>query len=655
MRATPSLRLSTRLVSFVTLTVVAATFILFVGGVISFKQLGNNYLNHYLKNIAEVIDEELQNSSSTKGKDSWLPKLLKASNVVEASIAKDQQILYSFKEDGSYDNTILFRQTYPFKIHKGYSVTIAAIAPYTSVTYSIGPLFSITIAISIIILGLMWGVNWLRKQLIGSELLEERGRMILAGKVDDFSIGVEQEWPATASLALDKLISELKDARQERSRFDTFIRTQTFLDQLTGSANRVLFDSKLESTLQEPDSQGAVLIFRLSNWEEYSDEVGKHEGDELIVEFGGVLSNLIQKFPDAVLSRYYKSDFTILVPQQRVKEVKEFANQCVNSLEKITPPGFFNKSDWFHIGITMFNNGEERSKIIEELEISVKSSKLQLSNCWTLYKKSNKEETRGSVRWRTLLDSTLENGTLFFQRQSVYEIEGKSRKKVHDELLACIYDESGAEIKAARFLPAVAQIGYQVRIDKTVVLKALSIIKNSKNDEKISINIHAVSLGNRAFSQWLSYELLQLPRECLRYLSFEFVEGQLLANYDAARVVINKILGFGCEIIVDQVGRTIVSTHYIKDIKVKYLKLHRNLITDIDRRQENQLFVRSLIGSCADTKTKVLAVGVENMDELEILQQLGVSGAQGELFQIEEQPKERFMKFRLPKRRSRWG
>ena len=49
-------------------------------------------------------------------------------------------------------------------------------------------------------------------------------------------MGDKQEWPATASLALDKMIAELKDARQERSRFDTFIRTHTFLDPLTGAA-----------------------------------------------------------------------------------------------------------------------------------------------------------------------------------------------------------------------------------------------------------------------------------------------------------------------------------------------------------------------------------------------------------------------------------
>ncbi|WP_438887224.1 hypothetical protein, partial [Bacillus cereus group sp. Bce037] len=62
--------------------------------------------------------------------------------------------------------------------------------------------------------------------------------MILAGRVEQYAKGDEREWPYTASEAIDVLIEELQDARQERSRFDSFIRSQTFLDQLTGAANR---------------------------------------------------------------------------------------------------------------------------------------------------------------------------------------------------------------------------------------------------------------------------------------------------------------------------------------------------------------------------------------------------------------------------------
>lgn len=59
---------------------------------------------------------------------------------------------------------------------------------------------------------LIRGLKWLKEQLLGSELLEERGRMILAGRVEQHAKGDPREWPFTASEALDRLIEELQDA-----------------------------------------------------------------------------------------------------------------------------------------------------------------------------------------------------------------------------------------------------------------------------------------------------------------------------------------------------------------------------------------------------------------------------------------------------------
>ena len=86
-----------------------------------------------------------------------------------------------------------------------------------------------------------------------------------------------------------------------------------------------------------------------------------------------------------------------------------------------------------------------------------------------------------------------------------------------------------------------------------------------------------------------------------------------------------------------QAGRTIVSTHYLKEVDIRYLKLHRSLVTKIDQRHENQLFVRSMLGAAANSKTKIIAVGIENKHELNTLNELGVHGGQGRYFSSEEQ------------------
>ena len=57
-----------------------------------------------------------------------------------------------------------------------------------------------------------------------------------------------------ASQALDHLLAELADARKERSRFDNFIRSNAFVDKMTGIGNRLFFDNRLESAIMEARS-----------------------------------------------------------------------------------------------------------------------------------------------------------------------------------------------------------------------------------------------------------------------------------------------------------------------------------------------------------------------------------------------------------------
>jgi RNase E specificity factor CsrD len=262
------------------------------------------------------------------------------------------------------------------------------------------------------------------------------------------------------------------------------------------------------------------------------------------------------------------------------------------------------------------------------------------------------------VRWRTLFDKALlpENLLIFSQPCYLYE-KGKELDVLHKELFARIEDPERGIVKASRFHSALLQVGYESNFDRAVLNKVLRNIKKSPAILPISINLYVVPFANKGYFKWFRDELLQLPIAVRSQLSFEFSEARLVQHLDYIRPVVRMLSGLGCTVIVGQAGRSIVSTHYIKDLKVDYLKLHRSLIKKIDQRDENQLFVRSMVGACGDSKTQVIAVGVENKKEWHTLLDLGVSGGQGRYFAAETQlmpdpkPKAAMIK---PGRRNRW-
>ena len=640
MRYTPTLKLSTRLVAFVTVIVTSAMFILFLGGTLSFKRLGQEYLDHSLQGIVEVLDKEMEDPDAAYSLQRWMPKMLQASNIVEMKLLSDNGVIYRYKDTSSkVDKALLYDVEYQLERNVGYRLQFKAVPPYIGYGYSLEALWSITLAVALIIFCLMRGVKWLKEQLAGSELLEERGRMILAGRVEEYAKGDVKEWPYTASEALDCLIEELQDARQERSRFDTFIRTQTFLDQLTGTANRVLFDSKLEAALSEHGSHGGVLLLRIDDWDQLQEESGKSVADDFVVDIGDNLNNIIQRYPDVILSRYYESDFAIFAPHLSSKDISQIAVNSLKQLTKLSPPDPLDKENWVHIGISMYREGESQGRILDEAETALKSAQLQRVNTWNKFNKLvTHEDERGSVRWRTLFDLVLKPEKLYIYHQPCYLLDShRDRMFEHSELFVRINDPDKGLIKASRFNSAIESVGYESILDRAVFSTVVKFLKVSKKRICYSVNLHVVPFSDRDYLKWFRYELLQLTAEQRKLLIFEFAEARLVKHLDYMRPVIKMISGLGCRVSVGQAGRLIVSTHYLKDLPVDFLKLHRSLVKQIDQRDENQLFVRSLLGACEGLKTQVIAVGVDNKQEYKSMLALGVQGVQGRYFQSEQQ------------------
>ncbi|MGX9419431.1 RNase E specificity factor CsrD [Vibrio sp. WJH972] len=659
MRYTPSLKLSTRLVAFVTVIVTSAMFILFIGGTFSFQRLGQEYLNHYLQGVVEVVDKELDQHDTSNSMQRWMPNLLQASSIVEMSLSSDSGVIYRFRDTNSkVEASRLYKTHFPLKRNQGLTLYFEAIPPYVGFTYSFSAMWSITFAIILVIFCLMRGVKWLKAQLLGSELLEERGRMILAGRVEGYAKGDHREWPYTASEALDKLIDELRDSRQERSRFDTFIRSHAFLDQLTGAANRVLFDSKLESFLLENGVRGGVIFIAIEDLDQVEEETKQTAGDELIVQLGELISNVIQRYPDVVLSRYYDSVFAVLIPHQSARELSKVSTQCLSIIERLTPPEPLDKNNWCHIGFSMFEEGESHSRIIGEVEEALKGAQREGVNAWDSFNKSNQiSDERGNVRWRTLFEHAFTQEHLHLYKQDCFESkENHAPRLIHSELFTRIEERPHRFLKASRFSSAIETLGYETLLDKAVVTKVLAYCRAQDDPKSLSINLYVTPFENRSYFKWFRDELMQLPSRYRAKLSFEFAEGHVVEHLDYIRPVIRMISAFGCEVIIGQAGRTIVSTHYIKDLNIDYLKLHRSLIKRIEKRHENQLFIRSVIGVCSGTKTRVIAVGVQNKQELATLQELGIFGAQGRLFDSEALflPKQKLLSSVKAGPRKRW-
>ena len=629
------MKLTTQLVSFITLCVIAAMAMVLLGGVFSFRQLGFEMQENKINALVEVVDKQLEVADDHQDLTRWLPTLLRSARVVELEVRQGKQRIYWFRDvQFQEDESLLIPYHRQLDRQPGLVADFKLERPFKEFEYSMQAMSGISFGILIVVFGLWYSIRWLRLQLRGAELLALRGQLILDGKLAKLAHDPAEEWPISASNALDKLLAELTDARKERSRFDNFIRSNAFVDKDVGIGNRLFFDNRLESAIMEANvMSGGMLLIELACLEELDLEDEAHQVRELLQETSGSIATFVRKHNGALQARYAGQVFAVLLPNMAESEMVDGASQLLKSLQRLHWPAQVNPETAVFIGAVCYQATDSLLKVQEEAELALKSARLQDHSGWFLYEKQLDLEpsSKGTVRWRTLLSRRLEERGIDFYRQSVQQDRGAL--VLQQEILTRIQDEQGRILQAGVYIPMAEKTGLLLPLDRLVAEQTLLLLRaEGEASPPITLSLCAQSVLNRDFQRWLFFALFQLPRSTNERLVLQFSEAQVTRHYEALKRPLRSLRMLGCHLAIDHAGQDVVSTQYIKEFEISFLRLHPSLVREIQSRQVNQMAVRSLVGGCANTQARVIAVGVESQEEWKMLRHLGVYGGQGPWF-----------------------
>ncbi|WP_434665182.1 EAL domain-containing protein [Aeromonas sp. NJAU223] len=629
------MKLTTQLVSFITLCVILAMTMVLLGGVFSFRQMGMELQQNRVDSLVEIIDKQVGAADDPQDLARWLPSLLRASHVVELEIRQDKQRVYWFRDvQQQTDESLLIPYSKAIPHQSGMRAEFKLERPFKEFEYSMQAMSGISLGVTIVVFGLWYSIRWLRLQLRGAELLAERAQLILDGKLGKLAHDPADEWPVSASQALNHLLAELADARKERSRFDNFIRSNAFVDKVTGIGNRLFFDNRMESAIMEASViSGGVMLIELAGLEELDPELTGRPSQELLMEASASIGTFVRKHSGALQARYAGQVFAVLLPNMSESEMVDGAGQLLKSLQRLHWPEAVNVETAIYLGAVCYQAQDSLLKVQEEAELALKSARLQGHSGWFLFEKSLDEEgsSKGTVRWRTLITRRIEEQGIHFYLQPVQQEQ--DQVILQQELLIRIQDEHERELQAGVFMPMAEKAGLLLPLDKLVVARTLRLLRQRPEGGcPISLSLCAQSLLNREFQRELFFDLFQLPRSTNQTLVLQLSEAQVTRHYEALKRPLRALRMLGCQLAIDHAGQDVVSTQYIKEFEINFLRLHPSLVREIHLRQVNQMAVRSLVGGCANTQTRVIAVGVESGDEWKMLRHLGVHAGQGPWF-----------------------
>jgi EAL domain-containing protein (putative c-di-GMP-specific phosphodiesterase class I) len=200
-----------------------------------------------------------------------------------------------------------------------------------------------------------------------------------------------------------------------------------------------------------------------------------------------------------------------------------------------------------------------------------------------------------------------------------------------EALLRWTHPELG-EIPPSKFIPIAEESGLIGAIGAWVVREACRQARAWQDNGLPSLRV-AVNLSASQFRQG---DLLSIIRDALdtagleaRFLEVELTESVVMSDPEESIAILEQLSAMGVLVSVDDFGTGYSSMSYLRRLPIDKIKIDRGFIGEVISRPDDASIVRAIVSLAHSLKLKVVAEGVESVEQLEFLKTLGCDQYQG--------------------------
>jgi diguanylate cyclase (GGDEF)-like protein len=184
------------------------------------------------------------------------------------------------------------------------------------------------------------------------------------------------------------------------------------------------------------------------------------------------------------------------------------------------------------------------------------------------------------------------------------------------------------DISPAVFVPIAEEIGLIGQIGEWVFREACREAASWPNPLKISVNFSAAQLTPGDTEQFVRSVLEETGLDPHR-LDIEVTEGVLIKDADNALAILHALKATGVGISMDDFGTGYSSLSYFRLFPFDKVKIDQSFVHDMGDNPQAAKLVNAIIGLGQTLGLSVIAEGVETVDQLDLLRDLGCDQVQG--------------------------
>ena len=437
---------------------------------------------------------------------------------------------------------------------------------------------------------------------------------------------------------LQHRIAELEDIATQ---FSSELEYSKSYDQLTGLPNQILFYDRIHQAIERGcrhDQLAAVLIIDIELFSQINASLGRAGGDRLLKEVAYRLNSIVRK-SDGVsrlsVSRFAGDEFAVLLTDLPQKEEVTWAVKRI--LDIINQPVEIDDNTVYlasHVGVSMYPTDADSVEGLLNNAMSAKqySKKHKSEYGYQFFDQHVQDLSLRHLKLEVDLHRAIENEEWTLLYQPKLEVESQRIIGV-EALIRWNHPERGI-VSPYEFIEFAEQRGLIVQIGDWVIRQACQQLRSwldlGIHDCKVAINLSSMQLIQSDIVQRILSNLEQFDVPP-RLLEIEITETILMENVRRAIDSLERLHARGITIAIDDFGTGYSSLSYLKTLPIDSLKIDRGFIKDICSDGNDQKIVQTLISMAHSMDMKVVAEGIEEREQLELLSSYAVDQIQGYL------------------------
>ncbi len=430
--------------------------------------------------------------------------------------------------------------------------------------------------------------------------------------------------------------TERHRADEELARRQTELAFLATHDTLTGLPNRTLILDRVEQVLMRARREKtpiAALFIDLDNFKQVNDTLGHATGDELLKGVASRLSAVVRA-SDAV-GRLGGDEFVVIASELSLACGPELiAERLLEALQapfRLSGAGETSLKVTASIGVA---SGERDSagELLRDADIAMYQAKWDGRHRYVIFQSGMQTAVQTRMALEMDLGAALENEEFFLVYQPTFSL--KDMAPTGMEALIRWRRPGSEVVQPEDFIGLLEDTGLIVGVGRWVLGEACRqgvAWREAGHPMGIAVNVSARQLDCDQFVSDIHQTLTETGLDP-SLLTIEITETALMRSIEATALRLAAIKELGVRIAIDDFGTGYSSMAHLQNFPVDALKIDRSFITKMTQNPESETILHTLVALGQALSIETLAEGIEQANELSLLQEKNCDSGQGFLF-----------------------